>query len=51
MTKKEMLEGGIYMLENWLQDNILKASDDEVREVIKDIEKMKQELKKESEEK
>lgn len=45
MTKKEMLEVGLDILENWVHDNIFEVSDDEVYEVLKDIDRMEQELK------
>ena len=51
MTKKQMLEVGLDILENWVSDNIFEVSDDEINEVLKDIDKMKKELKIESEDK
>ncbi len=45
MTKKEMLEVGLDILENWVHDNIFEVSDDELNETLKDIEKMEKELK------
>ena len=49
MTKKQMLEVGLDILENWVSDNIFEVSDDEINEVLKDIDKMEKELKIESE--
>ena len=51
MTKKQMLEVGLDILENWVSDNIFEVSDDEINEVLKDIDKMEKELKIESEDK
>ena len=51
MTKKQMLEIGLDILENWVSDNIFEVSDDEINEVLKDIDKMEKELKIESEDK
>ena len=45
MTKKQMLEVGLDILENWVSDNIFEVSDDEINEVLKDIDKMEKELK------
>ena len=43
MTKKQMLEVGLDILENWVSDNIFEVSDDEINEVLKDIDKMEKE--------
>lgn len=51
MTKKQMLEVELDMLENWVHDNIFEVSDDELNETLKDIEKKEKELKKEIESK
>ena len=51
MTKKQMLEVGLDILENWVSDNIFEVSDDEINELLKDIDKMEKELKIESEDK
>ena len=51
MTKKQMLEVGLDILENWVSDNIFEVSDDEINEVLKDIDKMEKKLKIESEDK
>ena len=51
MTKKQMLEVGLDILESWVSDNIFEVSDDEINEVLKDIDKMEKELKIESEDK
>lgn len=44
-TRIQELEFGIEVLDNWVDDNLFEVPDNEINETLKNIEKMKKELK------
>lgn len=44
-TRREELEFGIEVLNNWVDDNLFEVPDDEIHATLKDIEKLQKELK------
>lgn len=44
--KKQLLEFGIEVYDNWINDNLFEVPDDEINEALKHIERMENELSK-----